>query len=238
MNGKQAAALSLAALFLGGGSAWALGRGGNHASAARSHLPAVMAGLGARTVVARNWAEIDDPAHVSRAPDARTEILSAPLVGRIFGTCPAGARAWTLRFLNDSAANDFVALRVGSFAPTDVDVPVGEVLSWKLPPNRARTRQPADRLTHEPALTLRTTETSRLTISQGTEARIARVDVRLTVTTATGDAPSCAPVQSQITARTYPTGDQPTAPTTIQPPSPIPTRTAGTQTTTVTTASP
>jgi hypothetical protein len=132
------------------------------------------------------------------------EVLGVPAVGRFFGRCAPGARSWTLRFVAEpgSASDEVYELGPGQ-RQRRIQLDPGAGITWQLRPGAFSSREPADPQTHTPGATVRTTAPLHLVIEQGTEPHTFRVDVRLALAAALGDATACAPVSSQVQALTY-----------------------------------
>jgi hypothetical protein len=132
------------------------------------------------------------------------EILAVPEVGRFTGRCAQGEKRWTLRFAPDPVtATDVIVYAFGSGPRHSTALNPGQALTWQLASGAARTREPADPLSHHGATTVSTTEPLHMTISQGTEPHAFRVDVTLALASAIGDTADCAPVASTLRAETY-----------------------------------
>jgi hypothetical protein len=146
----------------------------------------------------------------SNAPATSTaELLSIPAVGRIYGTCKPGAPRWPIRFVVTAGANDFVTYRIGAGHARSVNLDPGRSLTLQLIPGQYRSRQPADPVIHSPAQTIRTTLPVTLSINQGTEPHIYRVNITFALAAAIGDTSNCALVSSTMRAFTYYPGGQP-----------------------------
>jgi hypothetical protein len=137
------------------------------------------------------------------------EILSVPPVGRFYGRCPLGAKQFTLTFIAAPNADDGVAYRLGSGPPRTVDVRPRARLTWHLTPRVFTSRQPTDPVTKSPGGPIPTTMPLKLTISQGTEPHIYRVDATIALASAIGDTADCALVASKLSAFTYYNGGAP-----------------------------
>jgi hypothetical protein len=137
------------------------------------------------------------------------EVLSIPSVGRFYGRCPFGARSWTLRFVAGPIADDDVTYRLADGPARRVDVRPRGTLTWELSPRAFRSRQPPDPLTRSPGGVVRTTSPLRLTINQGTEPHILRVDATIALAPALGDTADCELVASRLSALTYYNGGSP-----------------------------
>jgi hypothetical protein len=143
------------------------------------------------------------------APSTTGEFLSVPAVGRIYGTCKPGAPRWPIRFIVTAGANDFVTYRVGGGRPRTVNLDPGRTLTLQLVPGQYKSRQPPDPATHFPAQTIKTTAPVSLSINQGSEPHIYRVDLTFALAAAIGDTSNCALVSSTMRAFTYYPGGQP-----------------------------
>jgi hypothetical protein len=141
------------------------------------------------------------------------------LVGRFYGQCAPGARLWTLRFEPDKAINDFVSFRLGRGPRRTMNLRPGQALTWLLRPGTVRSHEPGFRQvpgdpstrSSAPVAYLTTTPLS-IAISQDSEPHIFRVDARLALAAAIGDAANCAPVATELRALTYFNGGPPPTP--------------------------
>jgi hypothetical protein len=146
----------------------------------------------------------------SSAPASSSgELLSIPAVGRFYGTCKPGTRRWPIRFVVTAGANDFVTYRIGGGRSHTANLDPGRTLTLQLIPGRYRSRQPPDLVIHSPAQTIKTTLPVSLSINQGTEPHIYRVNVTFALAAAIGDTSNCALVSSTMRAFTYYPGGQP-----------------------------
>jgi hypothetical protein len=134
------------------------------------------------------------------------EVLAVSTVGGFYGLCPRGAPVWTLRFVATAdSATDAIIFKLGNAAAKHVSVNPANALTFRLVPNSARTREPADSFPRLAATAVATTPPLDVEISQGTEPQFLRVDVRLALTTIGGESGHCALAGSSLSARTYPT---------------------------------
>lgn len=90
-----------------------------------------------------------------------------------------------------------------------IGVQPGGSFTWRLAPGAFTSIQPGDPLSHFPGTRIRTTLPMTVTIVQGSEPHVFRVDARLALAAAIGDSTDCALVSSALTARTYYPGGQP-----------------------------
>lgn len=149
---------------------------------------------------------------VARAsyPERSYEVLSLSALGKFEGSCPRGARSWTLRFVADDAANETVSYRIGGGRHHTSDVNPGKSIAFHLIANTARTHEP--RLVPprgQPrglttAVSVPTTKPLSVQIYQATEPQTLRANVRLALRTIGGESGQCVLVGSTISAYTYP----------------------------------
>ena len=137
------------------------------------------------------------------------ELLSVPVVGRIYGRCKPGDPSWTIRFIADGSATDGVTYRIGTSRSHSVGVNPGKTLTWDLVPGRFTALEPADPVSHFPATAIKTTVPMTLSISQGTEPHVYRVNLTFAIAAAIGDTDNCALISSTLRATTYYPGGQP-----------------------------
>jgi hypothetical protein len=90
----------------------------------------------------RRTVTVPSPAVTHSAP---SDVLSLSGLGTFEGSCPRGARSWTLRFVVDIAATDTVSYRVGTRARRTVNINPGNALTFHLIPDATKTHEPADR---------------------------------------------------------------------------------------------
>lgn len=143
------------------------------------------------------------------AAPATGELLSIPAIGRIYGRCKPGDRAWTVRFVAGPTATDGVTYRIGTAHPRNVNLDPGKTLTWHLTPGQFTAREPGDPVSHSPATRIKTTTPVTLSIEQGTEIHIYRVNITFSVAAAIGGTTDCALVSSGLRATTYYPGGQP-----------------------------
>jgi hypothetical protein len=145
----------------------------------------------------------------STTTSASPEVLAVPTIGGFYGRCPRGAGAWTLRFVTPAAsASDTITSKLGSGPLRRAQVNPGQAATFRLIPNAAHARQPADTMSGHRATTLATTEPLDIHISQATESQSLRLDIHLALTAIGGETGQCALADSRINARTYFNGAQ------------------------------
>lgn len=144
------------------------------------------------------------------APSTLAELLSVPAVGRIYGRCKPGDRRWTIELAPGNVATDSITYRIGSAQPRTVLTGQGQrALTWQLVPGRFTSHEPIDPTSRSLATTIKTTAPISLSISQATEPRTYRVNVKFAVAAATDGTTHCALVATSLTAATYYSGGQP-----------------------------
>ena len=143
-------------------------------------------------------------------PASLRTVLSLSGLGRFEGLCPAGARPWTLRFIDDGEATDALTYRVGGGPRRTVSVNPGPAIAIRLVPDATQTHEPADRfvptgfgrgVTH--AMPVPTTAPLRATIYQATEPQTLLANIYLTLSTIGGESGQCVLAGSAVKAYTY-----------------------------------
>jgi hypothetical protein len=153
----------------------------------------------------------------TRAPSVTTssttsvspEVLAVPTIGGFYGRCPRGAGVWTLQFVVPAtSASDTITSKIGSRPLRRAQVNPGQAATFRLIPNAAHARQPADPMSGHRATTVATTEPLDIHISQATESQFLRLDISLALTAIGGETGQCALAESRVYARTYFNGAQ------------------------------
>jgi hypothetical protein len=145
----------------------------------------------------------------STRTSASSEILAVPAIGGFYGRCPRDAGVWTLQFVVPATgASDAITSKLGSGPLRRARVNPGQAVAFRLIPNAAHARQPADPISGHRATTVATTEPLDIHISQATESQSLRLDIKLALTAIGGETGQCALAESRVYARTYFNGPQ------------------------------
>jgi hypothetical protein len=144
----------------------------------------------------------------STTTSASSEVLAVPTIGGFYGRCPRGGGVWTLQFVTPGSASDTITSKIGSGPLRRAQVNPGQAATFRLIPNAAQARQPADPMSGHRATTLATTEPLEIHISQATESQSLRLDISLALTAIGGETGQCALAESRVNARTYFNGTQ------------------------------
>ena len=145
----------------------------------------------------------------STTPSASPEVLAVGTIGGFYGRCPRGAGAWTLQFaVPATGASDTITSKIGSGPLRRAQVDPGQAATFRLVPNAAHARQPADAMSGHRATMVTTTEPLDIRVSQATESQSLRLDVHLALTAIGGESGQCALAGSRVNARTYFNGAQ------------------------------
>jgi hypothetical protein len=145
----------------------------------------------------------------STTTPASPEVLAVPTIGGFYGRCPRGAAVWTLQFVVPAtSASDTITSKIESGPLRRAQVNPGQAATFRLIPNAAHVRQPADPMSGHRATTVPTTEPLDIHISQATESQSLRLDVHLALTAIGGETGQCALAASRVNARTYFNGAQ------------------------------
>jgi hypothetical protein len=107
-----------------------------------------------------------------------------------------------------TGASDTITSKIGSRPLRRAQVNPGQAASFRLIPNAAQARQPADPMSGHRATTVATTEPLDIHISQATESQSLRLDISLALTAIGGETGQCALAESRVNARTYFNGTQ------------------------------
>ena len=151
----------------------------------------------------------EEVASGSVSHSARPErVLSLSGLGTLEGSCPPGARLWTLRFVSDPEASELVSYRVGTGARHTVNA---SAITIHLVPNATKTHEPADPFVPpagQPrgvlkAMSLPTTAPIQALIYQATEPQTLQADVRLALASIGGESGQCVLAGSTVNAYTY-----------------------------------
>ena len=107
-----------------------------------------------------------------------------------------------------TGASDAITSKIGSGPLRRARVNPGQAVAFRLIPNAAHARQPADPISGHRATTVATTEPLDIHISQATESQSLRLDIKLALTAIGGETGQCALAESRVYARTYFNGPQ------------------------------
>jgi hypothetical protein len=140
-----------------------------------------------------------------------SELLSVPAVGRIYGTCAPGARRWTVEFVAAPTTSERFTYRISGSPRLTFKLSPGQVVTLQLVPGAAKRHEPADPVSGYGPSTVPIATPVKLTVEQGSEPRVYRVDVNLGVAAAIGDTSDCALISSTVRASTYYPGGPPPA---------------------------
>jgi hypothetical protein len=178
-------------------------------AAVAAAIALVASGCGGSTKTVTVTTRAPSVATSSTTTTASPEVLAVPAVGGFYGRCPRGAGAWILQFATPaSSATDTITSKIGSGPLRRAQVTPGHATTFRLTPNAAHVRLPADPMSGHRPTTVATTEPLDIHISQATESQSLRLDIHLALAALGGETGQCALAASRVNARTYFNGTQ------------------------------